>query len=97
MHLKVMRGCPSWIDMRRWHNGYRLGKEKGHLSFGSGLLQVMTPHSGHSSQLVFDANDRCAQFLPTGARSALVQRVDSTLHGQAVRRFCPFMSRVYVI
>ncbi len=31
------------------------------------------PHSGQSSQLVFDASDGNAQFLATVARSALVQ------------------------
>jgi len=33
------------------------------------------PHTGQSSQLVFEANDRNAQFLATGPRNGLIQRV----------------------
>src|ERR1043165_934459 len=35
----------------------------------------MTPHTGQSSQFVFEANDRNAQFLATGPRNGLIQRV----------------------
>src|SRR5690349_21409134 len=36
---------------------------------------IIAPHTGQSSQLVFEANDRNAQFLATGPRNGLIQRV----------------------
>src|SRR5690242_18793062 len=35
----------------------------------------IAPHTGQSSQLVFEANDRNGQFLATGPRNGLIQRV----------------------
>ncbi len=38
-------------------------------------IRIMDLHSGQSSQLVIDANDRSAQFLATVARRGVVQQV----------------------
>lgn len=53
--------------------------------FGLKIIGREVAHSGQSSQLPFDANGRNAQFLPTGARSALVRQVESTL-GSRIKR-----------
>jgi len=52
----------------------RIGKKKRSLELILATFVIsLVAHSGHSSQLVFYANDRNAQFLPTVARSGLAE------------------------
>jgi hypothetical protein len=47
----------------------------GQFCYGPPTLSIkidVLPHRGHSSQLVFDANTRSAQFLTTRAGSAVI-------------------------
>src|SRR5436189_4805299 len=46
------------------------------LAAGYKLKKKLVAHIGHSSQLVSDANDRNAQFLPTVASSVRVAKVE---------------------
>src|SRR6185369_6663788 len=43
-------------------------------------FEFMAPHTGQSSQLVLDANDRNAQFLPEVARSLVCQLDDVVMN-----------------
>jgi hypothetical protein len=50
---------------------YDLAKKKGHWNLLPAAFAARAPHTGQSSQLVIEANDSDAQFLPTVKRSGL--------------------------
>ena len=69
------------LSLRRFSNRLiylqlrtRLGKEKRPPENSGGLYQIVAPHSGQSSQLLFEATDGNAQLLSTVARSALIRQ-----------------------
>ena len=49
-----------------------------------GYIKMIAPHSGQSSQLVFEANARSAQFLSKVTRSALIRRAIHIPHRVAM-------------